>query len=201
MKQRQAGLSWILASVMGLAAPLAHAELRTYSAVLSGAAEAPPNASPGTGSATVTIDTILHSMLVDVMFDGLFGLTTASHIHCCTALPNTGTAGVATQTPTFTGFPLGVSSGTYNHTFDLTQASSWNAAFLSARGGSVSLAETDLLAGLDAEMAYLNIHTTQVPGGEIRGFLVRDIPEPGPTVLLGLGLSGLMLARRRGQAH
>jgi hypothetical protein len=73
-------------------------------------------------------------MFIDVSFSGLLGTTTASHIHCCTPTPLSGTAGVATTTPTFAGFPLGVTSGTYMNTLDLTLASSYNPAFVTANG-------------------------------------------------------------------
>ena len=85
----------------------------TYQVALSGPAEAPPNASPGTGAAIIIVDAAAHTLSVDVTFSGLLGNTTASHIHCCTLLPGTGAAGVATQVPTFTGFPLGVTAGSY----------------------------------------------------------------------------------------
>ncbi|WP_139379481.1 CHRD domain-containing protein [Zoogloea sp. LCSB751] len=42
-----------------------------------------PNASPATGAAMVVIDTVAHTMQVDVVFSGLLGPTTAAHIHCC----------------------------------------------------------------------------------------------------------------------
>ncbi len=186
MTHRQAGFQWFVAGMLAVAAPLAQAELVIYSATLSGASEATANASPGFGTAKVTIDTLAHSMLVDVIFGGLLGNTTASHIHCCTPVPDTGTAGVATQLPNFSGFPLGVTSGTYSKTFDLTLASSWNPAFITNHGGTPALAEFDLMTGLAGEQAYLNIHTNQFPAGEIRGFLVRDVAEPGSLTLVGL---------------
>ena len=120
MKRAFAAL--LLAATAGLAAAPAEATLITYAATLSGAAEAPPNASPGTGSTVVTIDTALQTMQVAITFSGLTGTTTASHIHCRTAIPGTGTAGVATITPNFTGFPLGVTAGVYSFTYSLNTA-------------------------------------------------------------------------------
>jgi CHRD domain/PEP-CTERM motif len=171
----------------------------TFSTFLGGAGEAPPNNSPGVGFATATIDTTAHTLVVFATFSGLTTPTTASHIHCCTTDPLTGAAGVATQTPSFTGFPLGVTSGTFGPmTFDLTQASSWNPAFIAANGGTPASAEATLAGGLVAGKAYYNIHTTQFGGGEIRGFLV---PEPTTLVLLGLGLAGVVaIGRKRSRA-
>ncbi len=90
-----------------------------------------------------------------------------------------GNAGVATPTPTFPGFPGGVTSGLYNSpVFDLTLASSCRAGFITT---TVSAAEAMLIAGIAAGNAYLNIHSTNFPGGEIRGFLA-EAPEPGEVV-------------------
>ena len=189
----------IVASMLVLSAPLASASVISYSSSLSGAAEAPANASPGTGTATLLIDTLANTMTLDVIFSGLIGTTTAAHIHCCTALPASGTAGVATQTPSFQGFPLGVQSGTYHHVFDLTDPTSWNAVFISNNGGTPASAEAVLLNGLDDSRAYLNIHTSAFAGGEIRGFLVRSVPEPGGLALLALGLGGIGLSVARRQ--
>src|SRR5204863_1584548 len=99
----------LAAGVVALAAILpAHAQTTIYTTVLSGPAEAPPNSSLGSGVATVTIDLTNHLMHVQASFANLMAGVTASHIHCCTAVAGTGTAGVATMVPTFLGFPSGV---------------------------------------------------------------------------------------------
>src|SRR4051812_3241032 len=84
-----------------LLAASAQATIFVYDATLSGPNESPVNASPGIGSAEVTYDSFLHTLRVQVGFSSLVGTTTASHIHAATTLPGTGTAGVATTTPTF----------------------------------------------------------------------------------------------------
>ncbi|HUQ90984.1 MAG TPA: CHRD domain-containing protein [Bryobacteraceae bacterium] len=54
------------------------------------------------------------------------------------------------------------------------------------------------LANIFAGRAYMNFHTTQFGGGEIRGVIVT--PEPSAAILFGLGalaLAGLRLYQRR----
>lgn len=187
-------LMWAcLASLEAQAIPI------TYTASLSGASESPPVPSPGSGFTTVVIDPDAHTLFVDVSFTGLNGTVTVAHIHCCTGLPLTGNAGVATAVPSFPGFPAGVTSGTYDQVFDLTLASSFNPAFVTANGGTAAGAEAALAAGLAAQTAYLNIHTSFAGSGEIRGFL-QAVPEldatSGTTAIALLG-GVLALARER----
>jgi hypothetical protein len=186
----------VLAIVMLGTTQSSNADVIVFTANLSGPAEAPPNASPGTGFTTVTYDSTAHTLRVQVTFSGLVAGTTAAHIHSATTTPGAGTAGVATQLPSFAGFPLGVTSGTYDNTFDLTLASSWNAAFITSSGGTPATAEAALFLGMIQGRAYLNIHSNQFPGGEIRGFL-QPVPEPATILLLGSGIAGIASIVRR----
>lgn len=194
MKRLALGLS---TSLLLLCAGAANAAVINYAAPLSGSAEDPRNDSPATGRTTVVINDVTNLMTVNATFSGLLGTTTASHIHCCTLVPFAGRAGVGTSLPTFPAFPLGVNGASYTETFDLSDLATYNTAFITANGGTVESARMAFLTGLGEGRAYLNIHTTAFPGGEIRGFLV-EVPEPGSIALFGLGAVGLAaLGRRR----
>jgi len=183
-----------MSATMFFVTPLVHAELIRFHAKLNGLNEVPSNASPGIGLAEIEFDTTAHTMHVTADFSDLLGTVTVAHIHCCTPLPLTSTAGVATTTPTFPGFPAGITSGSYDQLFDLTQASSFSAAFITANGGTPAGAEAALIAGSKIGRSYFNIHSNQFPGGEIRGFLV---PEPTTLGLLALGLVAGLVSRCR----
>jgi hypothetical protein len=185
----------IVAVALMLAANATAAPIE-FVANLTGAKEVPPNASPGTGSATALFDLASHSLELHVIFFGLTSPTIAAHIHAPTAFRFGGTASVATQVPSFIGFPLGVMSGIFDQTFDTSDASFYNPTFITNNGGTVAGAEAAFAAALSDGRAYLNIHTENFPSGEIRGFLFT--PDTGPTIVcLGLGLIGLGMFRRK----
>lgn len=69
-----------------------------------------------------------------------------------------------------------------------------------------SVLDFDSIFGVNAEAReadlrngkfYINIHTANNPGGEMRGFLVEGVPEPSTSLLGLLAVGPLFLRRRR----
>jgi hypothetical protein len=194
-------LTMLVLAAAALFAPAAMADVTTFRSTMSGPSEVPPVNSPGYGVAEIIIDDIAHTMTMMIPFNDLLSGTSAAHIHCCvgSAFDPLGTAPPATETPTLSGFPLGVTSGVYNVTMDLLDPTTYSTAFLAANGGTAAGAEAAFLAGVMGNMAYLNVHTQLYPAGEIRGYLVNVgvIPEPSQWMMLSLGLLATGFAVRR----
>lgn len=184
--------------------PSAQATVYTFAANLTGGAENPPVATSATGTTLVVYDDALHTLAIDIVFSGLIGATTASHIHAAAAFVG-GNGPVAVGPGTLPGFPLGVMSGMYDVVMDLTLASSYTTAFVTNNGGTTAGAEAALFTYMQMGNSYLNVHTTSSPGGEIRGNLVlvpnpSAVPDTATTACLfsvALGVMGLAARRSR----
>ena len=137
--------------------------------------QVPPNASPGFGFAKLTLDDIANTLHIDLTYSGLTAPATNAHIHCC-ADPGSNAGVVLPFIPG--GFLTGSTSGSFIADFSLTQT---------------------LVGDIESGRSYINIHTGNFPGGEIRGNITAatlETPEPGAAAMLLIGLAALWRRRR-----
>ena len=150
-----------LASALVLGgAGMSHATTFSYVASLDGLQETPPNAAPGSGTATLTYDDVANTLTTTITFSGLLAGLTASHIH--------GPAPVGVAASVLHGFvtaPSGAFAGTYSDV--------WS---------GLTPAQQSALSGA---LLYINIHSGAFPGGEIRGQIVKDTTTPSHAVSWG----------------
>jgi hypothetical protein len=113
-----------------------------YEATLTSAQEVPPNASPARGQAEVQHNTNTNTLTWKVTYSGMSGPVTGAHIHG----PAAAGANAGILVP-FSG--------------------NLNAQPIQGQGPITPQMVGDLAAGL----WYVNLHSAQFPGGEIRGQL------------------------------
>ena len=167
----------VLAAML-LTAASAQAATFTFTTMMTGAADYVPAITPGFGSAQVTFDDAALAVTVNETWENLLGAATINHIHVAT-MPG-GVGGVVLSLPIPNPSPT---TGSFNGMFTLSSASF-----------------DSLLMNTNAGLAYVNLHSTSFPGGEIRGFLA-PIPEPETYALMAFGLGVVGLWTRRRQAR
>lgn len=139
----------ILASLaIAALAGSASAAVFTVTVDLSGLQEVPPNASPGFGTADVTVNDVTGLVEISGTYTGLLAPVIAAHLH--------GLAPAGVNAPVLFGLTTsGGTTGTFS-----------GSGILSAGN----------LAGLLDNLTYINVHTTTFTGGEIRGQVI--VPAP-----------------------
>ena len=146
---------FILSKVIAVIAMLfvfnlgSRAALFPFSVAYSSAQEVPVNASPGAGTISGYYNDVTNTIYFTLGFSGLLTNTAAAHFHAPAAAGVN--AGVIHGYPGFPSGITGATSGTYTGSFVITEER-----------------ETFLKNGL----WYSNIHTTGLPGGEIRAQII-----------------------------
>lgn len=153
--------------ILALTAPVAQGVLM-FEATLDASQETSVVTSSATGFGTVVLNDAEDQITVNMNWSGLTAPATASHIHGPAALGFN--AGVVFP---FAGVPAATSGTLPEQVFAMPVAR---------------------LADFKAGLYYFNIHTSNYPGGEIRG-QIHLVPEPATLSLMLLG--GLTLLRHK----
>jgi hypothetical protein len=162
------------ATALLLAAAPALAAVQVLTTTMSGAAEVPGNGSTATGTCAVTVDDVANTVSFSGTFTGLGAAGAAAGLNGLAA-------------PGIEG-PVIVPAGTVTSAI----AGSFSG------GGSVAAAD---VAGILAGRTYCEVDDAAFPQGEIRG-QIGALATPAlerahvALLLLGLGLTGLVLGRR-----
>lgn len=136
------------AAVLFLVALSATAKAESFTVYLSSAQEVPTNASTGTGRGRIVLDTTTNMITYTITFTGLSGTQSLAHIHSPAPIgSNTGVQ----VTFTSVGGTSGIISGT-------------------------AAVTATIIGHIRSGQAYVNIHSTAFPGGEIRGQIAKNRP-------------------------
>ena len=162
-----------MATAICLFAATSHAVIWNLATTMNGASEVPPNGSAATGSFTATWDDVADFLSYHLVVNNLGSGATLAHVH--------GPAGIGQVASPI--IDLIVLPGQTSFVYDgIAVPSPANAATFESllQSGTIN--------------AYVNVHSTNFPAGEIRGQLAV-VPEPA--TLLVLGPAAFLALRRK----
>jgi hypothetical protein len=136
------------------------ASAQTFNATLSGAEETPAINTGAVGTAEVSLDTAAREFAITLHVFNLPTPSTAGHIHA----GGRGTAG-----PVIINFPAAIAgrTGDFTMTFRVGERD-----FVPRPAQGINTFD-DAVQAILLGNTYVNVHSTQNPGGEVRGQLTR----------------------------
>jgi hypothetical protein len=174
-----------------------------FRSTINAAQEVPTNASTATGTASYILNDAMTALRYTATINGLdfTGSQTpatgddlrAAHLHAAVRGVNGGVIFGFFGNPFNDNNPNDVVVTPFTTGVGGTISGKWDAP----EGNNTTL--TARLPAILAGNVYINFHTTQFPGGEIRGQL-EAVPEPSAFALLavgGIGLVGMRWLKRR----
>ncbi|MEL6112859.1 MAG: CHRD domain-containing protein [Pseudomonadota bacterium] len=192
----------VASAMMMFGAVAAHAEVLTFTSNLDGSQEVPtPNFLFPTGVATLSVDTMAETLSFSLSVDAINtfqlndGLVAAPvgpvHLH---------NAGFGQNGPIVVPFAFNTTD--YQNTangFDLNVTNLAYSDAVALSGSTLSF--SDFVAALNSGLFYINVHTDEFPGGQIRGQLASAgsavVPVPGAAILFVTAMAGAAGIRRK----
>jgi hypothetical protein len=177
----------------------AHASILVFNADLNSSQVVAGSASNAAGFETVTIDTALKTVTIDLTWSGLSGPSDETHLH----------NGLPGQVTNFNYFDEIL--GTVDSDPSRSVPCPWNdGLYVNCAPASGSLHDVDtitsgffdastfdaLVAVFESSGMYTDMHTQLYPDGEIRGQLIEQVPEPATIGLVFLGIATIAISRR-----
>ncbi len=167
--------------VLTLCATFASAATIEFAANLNGAQEVPANAVPGIGTAGLVLDDVTGALGWVISFEGLSSQLGGAHIH---------------------KGPVGQDGGIEIHLpdFDVFNGSQALGRIEGLFVGGVTITAQQI-SDLKAGLWYINLHTAEFPGGEIRGQVLsgtfNPVPLPAAVWLMAPAIGALVMRRRK----
>ena len=165
-KMSVAAFSLVVVSIAMASAPDALAQGR-WNAYLRGLEEVPSISSPGRGTCTLEMDEAGTEVQYTLSYQGTVGVVSQAHIHFGQKGVNGGVSVFLCTNSDREGVPACPDSGSVSGSFTAADV-------LGPSGQGIAAGELgELMQAMGRRVTYVNVHSSEWPGGELRGQIRR----------------------------